>query len=109
LISHLGTGTSLLLFSYTSVTLLAMQHLNCVTVGSHRVVWVAPSIDCSSEEYARLRLYIYCMIVFPVLGFPALLTVGLLRSWRRRKFSGVREPRFVLRWGVLFESYSRPR
>lgn len=74
----LGTFFALLLFSYTTLTALVFQSLNCVPVAGRQVVYSQPSVDCNSSIYHTWLGWIYLLLVFPVVGFPLVLTIFLV-------------------------------
>lgn len=72
-----GTFFALLLFSYTTLTALVFQSLNCVPVAGRSVVFSQPSVDCDSAIYRTWLGWIYALLAFPVVGFPLALAIFL--------------------------------
>ena len=50
---YVAACMSVLLFSYTQVTVACVSYLYCVEVGAQRVLFTAPTVDCDSREYRR--------------------------------------------------------
>jgi hypothetical protein len=77
---YIGGAMSILLFSYTQVTVTAVQYLYCVQVGSELRLFVFPTVNCRSSTYrAYLGPVITALVAF-VFGFPSATFLWL---WRR--------------------------
>jgi hypothetical protein len=84
---YIGCGLSILSFSYTSVSVSCVQYFYCVSVGSRRVVFNSPTMDCSSPEYYTYLLPVVIVFVTIVVGFPIGILIFLLT--RRHKMQAV--------------------
>ena len=79
---YLNATVALLQFSYTSVAFACIRFLWCVEVGSARVVFSSPSMQCDSAEYARVLPLVLCALIGFVCGFPLLVLAG--GYWRKQ-------------------------
>ena len=85
---YLNAIVAVLQFSYTGVSSAVIKFLWCVDVGSARVVFSTPSMECNSTEYKRvLPLVVVALLCF-VVGF--LLAVAAGGLFRHCKQVGVR-------------------
>lgn len=80
---YLNATVALLQFSYTSVAFACIRFLWCVEVGSSRVVFSSPSMQCDSAEYARVLPLVLCALIGFVCGFPMLVLAG--GWWRHQR------------------------
>jgi hypothetical protein len=105
---YVGSAQSILLFCYTQATATCISYLTCVDVGSARVVFSAPTMDCRSDTYRRYLIPVIIAFILYVIGFP-LATFTFL--WTRRRYLNDRSTittAFLQRWGPLFQMY-QPR
>lgn len=82
---YLRSYVSLLLFSYSQVTVAVLRYLQCVDVGGERVVFTSPSVRCDDEKYKRWLPVVILVLVLYVIGLPlmALIFFILRRDWIR--------------------------
>lgn len=80
--SYLRALLALLLFTFSQLTNVVLNSLQCVHVGAYSVVWLHPSLDCTSSQYHALRGFLYVILVY-VLSLPVLLLVWLVFAYRR--------------------------
>jgi hypothetical protein len=60
----------ILLFSFSGVATCALKYLYCIDVGTARVVYSMPAINCHSSDYhAHMPIVVLMLLVF-ILGFP---------------------------------------
>ena len=81
--SYIGCCSSVLLFTYTSVTATCIRALRCVDItDSTSLLFQAPTVDCRSPEYRHGFLpVVYIVVVLYCIGFPLGILVFL---WSKR-------------------------
>ena len=109
--AYFRTFTSLLLLSYSRITQVVFEYLQCVQVADTSVVQAYPEIDCNSSKYMKWRAVIILLLVFFVIGLPIYLAIVLLRNYSsiRKCYSAdgtldVSSNAFH-RLGILFEPF----
>lgn len=107
---------SVLLFCYTQVAVTSFQYLYCVDVGSARVVFSSPTIDCQSAQYRAYLPAPILAVALYIVGFP-LVVLTLLWVHKETLFVSVVASRasaadikaslagFFLRWSPLFQMF----
>ncbi len=94
---------SLLLSSYTSITGVVLEYLNCYsTEPGQSVIWNAPAISCQDPLYRRYLVGIGVLLAFPVIGLPCVLLPLLLWLGRTRRLSPKVYKAFA---GIVYQSY----
>jgi hypothetical protein len=58
----------------------SLRYLHCVDVGPHRVLFVAPAIDCNSERYHRYMVLPILVLIIDVIVAPAAIGWFLSRN-----------------------------
>jgi hypothetical protein len=82
----------------------SLRYLHCVDVGPHRVLFVAPAIDCNSERYHRYMVLPILVLIIDVIAAPAaigwFLSRNVAKMYPRQAFGA--------RWVYLFIPPSPP-
>ncbi len=99
---HVRTALAIAMFVYTSLTQMAFSALMCVDVGGQAMVYAYPTISCSAPEYRTALAFVCLIIVFFIVGLPALT---LYTTWLAHAHKKLPE-RFRVRWGLAFEPYN---
>jgi hypothetical protein len=78
---YISATLTLLLFSYTQVTVACLSYVACVDVGGVSVVFTQPSMRCVSAEYRRYLILVICAMVTYVAGFPLTVFAFLWKNY----------------------------
>ncbi|KAJ3370595.1 hypothetical protein GGF31_003908 [Allomyces arbusculus] len=81
-----------LLWGYLMVAKASLNLVNCIQIGSSNVLAAAPDVVCGSSAHIPFMAFAWIVIVFYVVGLPA-LCIGLL--WYARKRLAV-DPQYPL-------------
>jgi hypothetical protein len=71
--AYLRASITLGLTAYQQLVVSLLLALQCVDVGPHRVLFSAPSIDCTTEQYRGLQPLFVVLLLSLTVGVPALL------------------------------------
>lgn len=94
------TFLALLLYSYTSLTSTTISFLDCIDIGSARVLAQYPAVDCSSAAYLHIRP-LFVLVLAVSLAFPVALTVFLRYQLRREDLAKPSDAA----WMILIQPY----
>ncbi len=95
------------LSAYTSITVTSLTALACTDTelpsGDRiRVMFSSPGVDCSSDEYGRVEIVVYLMLVVVSLGLPLVFGIILFVGSKRNQLL---TPLFIRRYGPLYAFY----
>jgi hypothetical protein len=71
--AYMRASITLGLTAYQQLVVSLLLALQCVDVGPHRVLFSAPSIDCTTEQYRGLQPLFVVLLLSLTVGVPALL------------------------------------
>ena len=100
------TTSALMIYSFSTLTSVLFNFLQCVDVGEQRVLYRSPEVDCNSSEYASRLWLIWLLLVVWVIGLPLAVMGILFRGYRKQLLA---DQAFRGTWGLLYESYSHKR
>jgi len=109
--AYARTLVALVFFSYSRITQVVFQYLNCVDVRDTSVVQAFPEINCESPLYLRWRVVIILMLVLVVIGVPAFVLYILWRERRKVERCYTAQGSFKIefaafrRFGIFFEPF----
>jgi hypothetical protein len=87
--------------SDTSIVTVVLQYFNCVKVVDERFLYIYPSVSCDNDpQYKTAEGWIYFLMVFVAIGFPAFLFSVLCYGYCQKKIHS--DVKFKQRYGSLF-------
>jgi uncharacterized membrane protein YsdA (DUF1294 family) len=99
---YIRTLTSLLSFSYTTITQNVILYLNCRDIGDNRVVASNPDVSCSTDKYRHYSALAYILLALYVLAFPIALSAFLYWAKVKRWFEN---EKFSTYAGLLYQPF----
>jgi predicted outer membrane repeat protein len=99
---YIRTMTSLLSFSYTTITQNVILYLNCRDVGDYRVVASNPDVSCRTDKYHHYSALAYILLALYVLAFPIALAAFLYCAKLKKWFDNEKFSTYV---GLMYQPF----
>jgi hypothetical protein len=102
--AYFRTLCALAIFSYTAISNVTLNYLDCQEIGDTGIELVrsAQAVDCNSQSYKSLRVFMYMLVVFPIALLP-LMIMAFLHHYHKQ---GTLQSK-VASFGILFETYDK--
>jgi len=102
--AYFRTLCALAIFSYTSISNVTLNYLDCQEIANTGIelVRTAQAVDCSSQSYKSLRIFMYMLLAFPIVLLPLMIMAFLHRYHKQ----GTLQDK-VASFGTLFETYDK--